>query len=103
MAALHTTAGGTAAHISSQPQPSLPDLLQAMCDEMLHFQTVLPWRCLKPEFADERPGWRDRAWAIATYADFAKSYKSLAKVLVSAAGASIAHAGPAHCGTHIHC
>jgi hypothetical protein len=55
-------------------------LLKVMREEVLHFQAVLPWRCLKPEFAAERKVWRLRAGKIASYADFAAGYRSLAEV-----------------------
>lgn len=65
--------------------PSVPhdfSLLQVMREEMLHFQAVLPWRCLKSSFAVRRKAWRERAAGIATYADLTEIYKSLSEVCV---------------------
>ena len=60
------------------PEPF--SLLQVMREEMLHFQAVLPWRCLKPSFMLQHKEWRARASQISTYMDFTKGYRSLSQV-----------------------
>ena len=55
-------------------------LLKDMREEMLHFQAVLPWRCLKLDFSEQRKEWRHRAGEIISFHEFAEGYKSLAQV-----------------------
>lgn len=55
-------------------------LLKVMREEMLHFQAVLPWRCLKVDFAEQRKEWRHRAGEIISFCEFAEGYRSLAQV-----------------------
>jgi hypothetical protein len=83
--AAFTLDNGPFDHSASTFLPSVPhalSLLQVMREEMLHFQAVLPWRCLKSSFAVRRKTWRERATGIATYADFTEGYKSLSEVCV---------------------